>query len=87
MRNRSLNSLVLAIETIQKAEKDKLLYVAAYHLDQLQAQLPSLQGISGDCEVQRNYLRGKIQECETTISEQIQEIQSIKIENIELENT
>jgi hypothetical protein len=76
-------SLVQSIESIQKAEKDKLLYVAAFHLDRLQSQLPSLQSVSGNCEVQRTYLREKIQECESSISEQLQEIQSIKIELME----
>lgn len=80
MKRRSIAPIVTAIEAIQKSEKDKLLYIAAFHLDQLQSQLPSLQVVSGDCSVQRAYLRDKIQECEVTISEQIQEIQSFKID-------
>lgn len=68
---------------VQQAEKDKLMYVAALHLDKLQVHLPSLQKVSGNCSVQRNYLSNKIQECETVINEQVQEIVAIKLELID----
>jgi hypothetical protein len=80
---RSFDALTTAIVSVQQAEKDKLMYVAALHLDKLQVHLPSLQRVSGNCSVQRNYLSNKIQECETVINEQVQEIVAIKLELID----
>lgn len=85
MRKRGHSGLVSVIDKVQKSEKDKLLYIAALHLDKLQAHLPSIQGVSGNCSVQRNYLNDKIRESESEISEQVQEIISMKMEIIENE--
>jgi hypothetical protein len=72
------------ISNIQKAEKDKLLYVAAFHLDQIQPSIPTMHSaIGGSSEVQKQYLRKKIQETESAISEEMENIQAIKVDFME----
>jgi hypothetical protein len=78
--------LVQQITVIQAAEKEKLMYIAADHLNQMQNQIPQIQEISGGCEVQKTYLKGKVRECEQRISEALEEIQSLKVDMIEEEN-
>lgn len=77
---------VQQITIIQSAEKEKLMYIAADHLNQMQNQLPQIQQISGGCEVQKTYLKGKVGECEQRISEALEEIQSLKVDMIEEES-
>lgn len=80
LKRRQVVAVTAAIERIQAAEKDKLLFVAALHLDRMQPQIPTLQTISGDCQLQKDYLSGKIRDCEATISEQVEELQALKID-------
>lgn len=75
--------LVQQIAIIQAAEKEKLMYIAADHLNQMQSQLPQIREINGGCEVQKTYLKGKVRECEQHSSEALEEIQSLKVDIIE----
>lgn len=79
-----MKSLESAITGIQKAEKDKLLYIAALHLDQMQSRVPSLENaMGGPCGVQKAYLQKKIKETEGIISEEVENVQGIKLDLME----
>lgn len=66
------------INTVQLCEKDKLMYVAAKHLDQLQELVQGLSSVIGMETInQLEYLSKKIQETENIISEQIESIMCI----------
>ncbi len=81
---RNLVSLCHAINTIQKLEKEKLLYIAALHLDQLQPMIPTLENaLGGPCNFQKKYLTDKILETESAISEEVENIQAIKLDLLE----
>ncbi len=77
---RNLTDLVNGINNLQLAEKEKLMLVAAYHLDQMQKFIPTLQVISGNCDLQKDYLRDKIAETESNIREALDEIIACKID-------
>jgi hypothetical protein len=82
--NRNFDELTNVIIKIQQLEKDKLLYVAAHHLDQMKLLLPSLQRVSGEsCEVQKTYLQQQIQNCETELTEMLAELQALAVDAFE----
>ena len=71
--------MVKSIVKIQAAEKEKLMYIAALHLDQIQKKLPTLESMTGGGdEVQRNYLQKKINETEAILAEEVENIQCHK---------
>lgn len=71
------------VATIQAAEKQKLLLVAAKHMDILQDKLPSLQSLTGGKSAQQQlYLANQILEVEAVIAEALDELQSRKCDLI-----
>mmetsp|Transcript_22124 Transcript_22124/g.31784 ORF Transcript_22124/g.31784 Transcript_22124/m.31784 type:complete len:205 (+) Transcript_22124:16-630(+) len=71
------------INTIQAAEKQKLMLVAAKHMDILQDKVPSLQSLTGGKSTQQQvYLANQILEVETVIAEALDELQSRKCDLI-----
>ena len=72
------------LSKLQIAEKDKLLLVAARHLDAMQSQLPSVQAATGgECETHRTYILRKLAEVHERISEEIDNLQALKIDYLE----
>jgi hypothetical protein len=62
---------------VQEAEKDKLMLVAAHHLDKLKTTvLAGSEHITGTKTVeQEKYLAEKIASCQATITEAMEELQ------------
>lgn len=84
MISREATEIVKVINQIQLSEKDKLLYIAAHHLNKMSKKLPEIQRVTGEqCPLQINYVQDKIRECEVAINEAGSELQAIKIELIE----
>ncbi len=53
--------------------------IAAWHLDQLQSQLPAIEQLTGGSQsLQRQYLRDKLQQINAVIQEEINNIQCHK---------
>lgn len=79
-------SLVEIIERLQLAEKDKLLIVAASHLEKLKTKLPDLQESLGpECEIQNKYLNEKLGKINEAVSEFTEEIICCRIDLLEKE--
>jgi len=75
LKERQLTEFSDNITSIQGYEKDKLMYVAAQHLDQLQDAITELKNITGGkTEDQVVYLTSKIKETEALISESMEDI-------------
>lgn len=67
------------ITSVQDAEKEKLMLVAALHLDIIQDTLTVLQSATGGKSIQQQqYLSRKITEVENTIVEAMDNITSLK---------
>jgi hypothetical protein len=78
---RSATTLAKSISSLQQLEKEKLLLVAAKHLDLMQSHVPSLQAaMGGECNVQKKYLAKKILDVESLVNEEIDNIQAFKID-------
>ncbi len=76
--------LVQLIEKLQSGEKEKLLLIAALHLEQMKEKLPDLQDLVGSqCEIQNKYLKEKIAKIEESISDHTEEILCYRIELLE----
>lgn len=76
LAERNCAELVRAIDSVQQKEKDKLMYVAAQHLDLLQDQVAAIGDMTGGkTEQQQQYLRDRIQETEAAISEALEDVQ------------
>lgn len=76
-----MESFLKSIASLQKLEKEKLLLVAAHHFDQMQPKIPALSAaMGGECPVQKSYLAGKIAEAEAAISEEVENLQAIKVD-------
>lgn len=75
LQDRRLTEFSHNITLIQGHEKDKLMYVAAQHLDQLQDAVSELSSITGGkTNNQVAYLRNKIKETEVLISDYMEDI-------------
>lgn len=75
LQDRQLTEFSHNITLIQGHEKDKLMYVAAQHLDQLQDAVSELSSITGGkTNNQVVYLRNKIKETEVLISDCLEDI-------------
>lgn len=75
VQDRQLTEFSHNITLIQGHEKDKLMYVAAQHLDQLQDAVSELSSITGGkTNNQVMYLRNKIKETEVLISDCMEDI-------------
>jgi hypothetical protein len=84
---RDQKDLLSYINTIQKWEKQKLMLVAAKHLDVLQDEVSALSKMTGGkTERQEKYLEEQLEEAFSHIVEGLEGIQSIKCELVEQES-
>jgi hypothetical protein len=78
--------IVETLVKIQTAEKDKLMLIAALHLDKMQTLLPNVQTVTGgDNETHKSYLQSKIVDADRLINEYIEEVQCHKVDILEEE--
>lgn len=86
---RKLNNIATLINIIQEDEKEKLILVAAKHLDEIQERIPELKLASNSNVTvfsQSSYNNERIQVIERKLSEHMENLIGFKIDIVENEN-